>query len=56
MDDDFIPILIGTFIGGFVLYAITRAVVLSPGATMRRKFQKLGSLNPDISQAVTTFG
>ena len=44
MDDDFIPMLIGTLIGGFVLYAITKAFVRAPGAMMHRKFQKLGNL------------
>ncbi|MGA2281505.1 MAG: hypothetical protein ABSG80_14515 [Verrucomicrobiota bacterium] len=44
MDDDFIPILIGTLIGGFVLYAIINALVRAPGASLQSKFQQLGTL------------
>jgi rRNA maturation protein Nop10 len=44
MDDDFIPILIFTTIGGFVLYAIIGALVRAPGALQQHKFQNLGNL------------
>lgn len=44
MDDDFIPMLLFTIVGGFVLYAITKAMVRAPGISLHRKFQKLGTL------------
>lgn len=44
MDDSFILMLLCTFVGGFVLYAITKAVVRAPGASLQRRFQKLGKL------------
>ncbi len=44
MDDDFIPMLIGIFVAGFVLFAITKAVVRVPGASLQNKFHNLGTL------------
>jgi hypothetical protein len=44
MDDDFIPMLLFTVVGGFILFAITKAVVRAPGASLQRKFQKLGTI------------
>lgn len=44
MDGDFIPMLLMTFVGGFILYAITRVVVRAPGVSLQRKFRKLGKL------------
>jgi len=55
MDDIFglIPILIG----GFVLYAITRAVVRIPGESLKRKFAKLGTLKgKHIAEIVAVAG
>lgn len=36
--------LIYTLIGGFILYAITGAIVRIPGKSMQGKFQDLGTL------------
>jgi len=55
MDDffDWIPILIG----GFILYAITRAVVRIPGASLRSKFAKLGVVKGrHISEIIAVVG
>jgi hypothetical protein len=44
MDDSAFPIIIGTFFGGLVLYAIMNSLVRSPGASLRHKFQELGTI------------
>ena len=44
MDDAFIPMMFIIFVGGFLLYALTKAVVRAPGASLQRKFQKLGTI------------
>ena len=44
MDDDSVFLLIGPLIGGLILYAIVSALVRSPGAFLRHKFEEIGTL------------
>jgi hypothetical protein len=43
MDDDIFG-LVGTLLGGFVLFLFMRLLVSEPGRVLRRKFLKLGRL------------